>query len=99
MGEIKKVSCHTFKYGINFETPYRNTLSFVTLVTSGLDHHKALHVGRPLEMRWELQIVQSMTVRMLRGVSKFDHITPILLPTLKSSSHGSPLYFHNNPVR
>lgn len=42
------------------------------LVTSGLDYCNALWRA------WKLQLVRNAAARLLMGVSKFDHATPVL---------------------
>ena len=48
------------------------------LVILRLDHCNALYVGLPLRLMWKLQMVQNVVARLLSGVRKHQHITPIL---------------------
>ena len=48
------------------------------LVTSRLDYCNALYVGLPLRLMWKLQMVQNVAARLLSGVRKYHHISPML---------------------
>ena len=48
------------------------------LVISRIDYCSALYVGLPLMLMWRLQLVQNLVGRLITGVKKFQHISPIL---------------------
>ena len=59
------------------------------LVISRLDHCNTLYVGLPLRLMQKLQVVQNAAARLLSGVSKYYHISPIL-----ATLHWLPIWFH-----
>ena len=62
--------------------PYLDTGALTTLVhvlvISRLDHCNTLYVGLPLRLMRKLQVVQNVAARLLSGVRKYHHISPIL---------------------
>ena len=67
--------------------------AFITLVhvlvISILDHCNALYVGLPLRLMRKLQVVQNAAARLLTGVRKHQHISPVL-----AKLHWLPICFH-----
>ena len=72
--------------------PYLDTRVLTTLVRalviSRLDHCNALYVGLPLRLMRKLQVVQNAAARLLTGVKKHQHISPVL-----AMLHWLPIHF------
>ena len=61
-----------------FLTPGATALLVNALVTSKLDGLNALLVGLPQQTIMSLQRVQNHAARVVTGVARYDHITPVL---------------------
>ena len=48
------------------------------LVVLRLDYCNAIHVGPPLRLMQKLQMVQNTAARLLTGVKRYQHISPML---------------------
>ncbi len=77
--------CKSVYYNIRQIGKIRRHLNSVTcatvvhaLVTSRLDYNNGLLVGLPDKMLSRLQLAQNCAARLVKGVRKHDHITPVL---------------------
>lgn len=50
-----------------------------TKMISKIDYCNALYMGLPLRLTWRLQWVQNVAARLVPGVNKFDHLSPVLV--------------------
>ena len=75
------------------ERPYLDGGSLTILVHAfvilRLDYCNALYVGLPLRLMWKLQMVQNVAARLLSGMRRHQHISPIL-----AALHWLPIRFH-----
>ena len=44
-----------------------------------INYCNALYMGLPFRLIWRLQQVQNVPARVVSGVNKFDHLSPVLV--------------------